>query len=168
MTTEKAILAGGCFWGMQDLFRNIDGVTNTRVGYTGGHVEKATYSMVKNGNTGHAESIEINFDNEKISYEEILKFFFKIHDATTINRQGNDIGDSYRSAIFYLDNKQKETAEKVIKDFDKSRILPAKIQTELSSASEFWQAEQEHQDYLEKFPNGYTCHWIRPDWVIDN
>jgi peptide-methionine (S)-S-oxide reductase len=161
-STEKAILAGGCFWGMQDLIRKIPGVTSTRVGYSGGDVPNATY---RNHGT-HAEAIEINFDPSVLSYRKILEFFFQIHDPTTRNRQGNDIGTSYRSAIFYADEKQKATAEDTIADVNASGLWPGKVATELAPEGPFWEAEPEHQDYLERLPNGYTCHYIRPDWVL--
>jgi len=162
MQTETAILAGGCFWGMQDLIRRYPGVISTRVGYSGGDVPNATY-----GNHGtHAEAIEIVFDPKRISYRDILEFFFQIHDPTTKNRQGNDIGLSYRSAIFYRDATQKAVAEDTIADVDASGLWPGKVVTELAPAGPFWQAEPEHQDYLERIPNGYTCHFIRPDWKL--
>ncbi|SOC06865.1 peptide-methionine (S)-S-oxide reductase MsrA [Rhodobacter maris] len=159
---EKAILAGGCFWGMQDLIRKLPGVAKTRVGYTGGEVENATYR--NHGN--HAEAIEILFDPAVISYRRLLEFFFQIHDPTTPNRQGNDRGPSYRSAIFYLDAAQRHCAEDTIADVDASGLWPGKVVTELAPAGPFWEAEPEHQDYLERIPNGYTCHRIRPDWVL--
>jgi len=159
---EKAILAGGCFWGMQDLFRRQPGVLSTRVGYSGGEVENATY-----GNHGsHAEAIEILFDPEQTSYRDILEFFFQIHDPTTLNRQGNDTGTSYRSAIFTLDDEQKRIAEDTIADVEASGRWPGKVVTEVAPAGPFWEAEPEHQDYLEHYPNGYTCHFVRPDWVV--
>jgi len=159
---EKAILAGGCFWGMQDLFRRQPGVLSTRVGYSGGDVENATY-----GNHGsHAEAIEILFDPEQTSYRDILEFFFQIHDPTTPNRQGNDTGTSYRSAIFTLDDEQKRIAEETIADVEASGRWPGKVVTEVAPAGPFWEAEPEHQDYLEHYPNGYTCHFVRPDWVV--
>jgi len=159
---EKAILAGGCFWGMQDLFRRQPGVLSTRVGYSGGEVENATY-----GNHGsHAEAIEILFDPEQTSYRDILEFFFQIHDPTTLNRQGNDTGTSYRSAIFTLDDEQKRIAEETIADVEASGRWPGKVVTEVAPAGPFWEAEPEHQDYLEHYPNGYTCHFVRPDWVV--
>jgi peptide-methionine (S)-S-oxide reductase len=161
-TTERAILAGGCFWGMQDLIRKLDGVVSTRVGYTGGDVANATY---RNHGT-HAEAIEIEFDPARVSYRKILEFFFQIHDPTTLNRQGNDRGESYRSAIFYLDDEQKAVAEDTIADVNASGLWPDKVVTDVSPAGPFWEAEPEHQDYLEKYPNGYTCHFIRPDWVL--
>lgn len=159
---ERAILAGGCFWGMQDLIRKLPGVENTRVGYSGGDVANATY---RNHGT-HAEAIEIIFNPELISYRQLLEFFFQIHDATTLNRQGNDMGTSYRSGIFYTSEKQRDTAQQIIEAIDAANILPGKIQTELKAAGEFWEAEPEHQDYLERYPTGYTCHYIRPHWVL--
>jgi len=162
MTTEKAILAGGCFWGMQDLIRKLPGVISTRVGYTGGDVPNATYR----NHRGHAEAIEIIFDPEKISYRDLLEFFFQVHDPTTRNRQGNDIGTSYRSAIFYLSDEQKQTAEDTIADVDASGLWPGKVVTEVTAAGPFWEAEPEHQDYLERYPNGYTCHFPRPNWNL--
>ena len=159
---EKAILAGGCFWGMQDLFRSQPGVMSTRVGYSGGSKPNATYPRHK----GHAEAIEIVFDPEQTSYRELLKFFFQIHNPTTVNRQGYDIGSSYRSAIFYLDDEQRRVAEETIADVDASGRWPAKVVTQVSAAGPFWEAEPEHQDYLERYPNGYTCHFVRPDWVL--
>ena len=162
MTTERAILAGGCFWGMQDLIRKQPGVTATRVGYSGGDVPHATY---RNHGT-HAESIEITFDPALTSYRKLLEFFFQIHDPTTINRQGNDIGTSYRSVIFYVSDAQKRIAEDTIKDVDASGLWPGKVVTEVVPAGDFWEAEPEHQDYLERIPDGYTCHFIRPDWKL--
>ena len=162
MTIERAVLAGGCFWGMQDLIRKKAGVVSTRVGYTGGEVPNATYR----NHEGHAEAIEINFDPETISYRDILTFFFQIHDPTTVDRQGNDVGSSYRSEIFYTTEAQKEMALKTIKDVDASGLWPGKVVTEVSPAGDFWEAEPEHQDYLERTPNGYTCHFARPDWVL--
>jgi peptide-methionine (S)-S-oxide reductase len=162
MTIQKAILAGGCFWGMQDLIRKMPGVESTRVGYSGGDVPNATY---RNHGT-HAEAIEINFDPSVISYRKILEFFFQIHDPSTANRQGNDVGMSYRSAIFYVDDQQKATAEDTIADVNASGLWPGKVVTELAPAGPFWEAEPEHQDYLERIPNGYTCHYVRPDWRL--
>jgi peptide-methionine (S)-S-oxide reductase len=159
---EKAILAGGCFWGMEDLFRKRPGVISTRVGYTGGDVPNATY---RNHGT-HAEAIEIVFDPEQTSYHELLEFFFQIHDPTTLNRQGNDIGASYRSAIFYLDEQQRRVAEETIADVDDSGRWPGKVVTEVTPGGRFWEAEPEHQNYLERNPYGYTCHFVRPDWVL--
>ena len=161
-SVEKAILAGGCFWGMQDLFRKRPGVVSTRVGYTGGDVPNATY---RNHGT-HAEAIEIVFDPERTSYRELLEFFFQIHDPTTLNRQGNDIGASYRSAIFYLDEEQRRVAEETIAHVETSGRWPGKVVTEVTPAGPFWGAEPEHQDYLERYPNGYTCHFVRPEWVL--
>ncbi len=160
--TEKAVLAGGCFWGMQDLIRKLPGVIATRVGYTGGDVPNATY---RNHGT-HAEAIEIVFDPGTISYRRILEVFFQIHDPTTRNRQGNDIGVSYRSAIYYVDDEQKRTAEDAIADVDASGLWPGKVVTEVEPVGDFWQAEPEHQDYLERYPSGYTCHYPRPNWVL--
>jgi peptide-methionine (S)-S-oxide reductase len=159
---DKAILAGGCFWGMQDLIRKLPGVVSTRVGYTGGEVENATYR----NHEGHAEAIEISFDPTQISYRDLLEFFFQIHDPTTVNRQGNDIGTSYRSAIFYTDDEQRRVAEETIADVQGSGRWPGKVVTEVTPAGAFWEAEPEHQDYLERYPNGYTCHFVRPDWVL--
>jgi peptide-methionine (S)-S-oxide reductase len=162
MTTERAILAGGCFWGMQDLIRKQPGVVSTRVGYSGGDVPNATY---RNHGT-HAESIEIVFDPARTNYRKLLEFFFQIHDPTTVNRQGNDIGTSYRSAIFYTSDEQKRIAEDTIADVNASGLWPDKAVTEVAPAGDFWEAEPEHQDYLERIPNGYTCHFIRPDWKL--
>jgi peptide-methionine (S)-S-oxide reductase len=161
-TKEKAILAGGCFWGMQDLLRNYPGVLATRVGYTGGETPNATY---RNHGT-HAEAIEIEFDPSAISYRRLLEFFFQIHDPTTPNRQGNDRGPSYRSAIFYTTEEQRRVAEDTIADVNASGLWPGKVVTEVVPASAFWEAEPEHQDYLERYPNGYTCHFIRPKWTL--
>ena len=162
MITETATLAGGCFWGMKDLIRKMDGVISTRVGYTGGDVENATY---KNHGT-HAEGIEVVYNPEKISYRRLLEFFFQIHDPTTENRQGNDRGMSYRSAIYYADEAQKAVALDTIADVNASGLWPDRVVTELEPVGAFWEAEPEHQDYLERIPNGYTCHFIRPDWVL--
>ena len=162
MKEERAVLAGGCFWGMQDFIRRLDGVISTRVGYTGGDVPNATYC---NHGT-HAEAIEIIFDPAKISYRRLLEFFFQIHDPTTRNRQGNDVGLSYRSEIFYTSDEQKRIAEATIADVESSGLWPGKVVTEVSPASAFWEAEPEHQDYLERIPHGYTCHFIRPDWKL--
>lgn len=159
---ETAILAGGCFWGLQHLLRDKPGVISTRVGYSGGDVKNATY---RNHGT-HAEAVEIVFDPAIISYRRILEFFFQIHDPTTTNRQGNDIGTSYRSGIYYTSESQKSVAEDTIKDVDASGLWPGKVVTELKPAGDFWEAEIEHQDYLLKYPGGYTCHFIRPDWVL--
>ncbi|WP_020654543.1 peptide-methionine (S)-S-oxide reductase MsrA [Massilia niastensis] len=160
--TETALLAGGCFWGMQDLLRRYPGVLSTRVGYSGGDVANATY---RNHGT-HAEAIEIVFDPAKISYRRILEFFFQIHDPTTKNRQGNDMGMSYRSAIFYLSDEQKLVAENTVADVNASGLWPGKVVTEIVPAGPFWEAEPEHQDYLERYPNGYTCHFVRPSWTL--
>ncbi len=165
-TIETAILAGGCFWGMEELFRHQPGVINTRVGYTGGHVPDVTYKDVKQGDTGHAEAIEVMFDSSQTSYRDILEFFFMVHDSTTKNRQGNDIGDSYRSAIFVENSEQAKVADELIRELDASGILPDPITTEVTKAGPFYEAEPEHQDYLQHYPNGYTCHWIRKDWKL--
>ena len=162
MSTETAILAGGCFWGMQQLLRRYPGVISTRVGYTGGDVANATY---RNHGT-HAEAIEIIFEPQKLSYRELLEFFFQIHDPTTLNRQGNDRGTSYRSAIFYASEEQKRTAKETIADVEASGLWPGKVVTEVAPAGPFWEAELEHQDYLERYPNGYTCHFVRPNWKL--
>ena len=162
MSTEKAILAGGCFWGVEELIRALPGVESTTVGYTGGDVPNATY---RNHGT-HAEGIEIIFDPEKLSYRKLLEFFFQIHDPTTRNRQGNDIGTSYRSAIFYLDEGQKEVALELIKELNAGKIYKNPIVTEVIPAGPFWVAEDYHQDYLQKYPAGYTCHYIRPEWKL--
>jgi peptide-methionine (S)-S-oxide reductase len=162
MVTEKAILAGGCFWGVEELLRSLPGVISTEVGYTGGNVPHATYY---NHGT-HAEGIEIIFDPSKISYRKLLEVFFQIHDPTTRNRQGNDMGASYRSAIFYLDEQQKQTAQALIAEIEKSKKWPGPVVTELVPVSDFWPAEAEHQDYLQRNPGGYTCHWVRPEWKL--
>ena len=162
MTSEKAILAGGCFWGVEELIRNLPGVLMTTVGYTGGDVPNATY---RNHGT-HAEAIEILFDPSKLSYRKLLEFFFQIHDPTTRNRQGNDVGTSYRSAIFYMDEQQKETAKALIAELTAAHIWSSPIVTEVVPATDFWVAEEYHQDNLQKYPEGYTCHFIRPDWKI--
>ncbi|MCX7290115.1 peptide-methionine (S)-S-oxide reductase MsrA [Janthinobacterium sp.] len=159
---EIAILAGGCFWGVQDLLRRYPGVIATRVGYSGGDVANATY---RNHGT-HAEAIEIIFDPNTISYRKILEFFFQIHDPSTENRQGNDRGTSYRSAIYYTSEAQRLVAEDTIRDVDASGLWPGKVVTEVAPAGPFWEAEPEHQDYLQRLPHGYTCHYIRPDWVL--
>jgi peptide-methionine (S)-S-oxide reductase len=162
VSTERAVLAGGCFWGVQDLLRRYPGVMSTRVGYSGGEVPNATY--LNHGN--HAEAIEIMFDPKIISFRKLLEFFFQIHDPSTLNRQGNDRGASYRSAIFYTSDEQKRAAEDTIADVDASGLWPGKVVTEVAAAGPFWEAEPEHQDYLEKYPDGYTCHFIRPDWTL--
>jgi peptide-methionine (S)-S-oxide reductase len=161
-SNERAVLAGGCFWGMQDLLRRYSGVIFTRVGYTGGDVANATYR----NHEGHAEAIEIIFDPQTISYRKILEFFFQIHDPTTVNRQGNDNGTSYRSAIFYTTDEQRKIAEETIADVNASGLWPGKVVTEVVPAGTFWEAEPEHQDYLERIPNGYSCHFIRPNWIL--
>ncbi|MFC9560829.1 peptide-methionine (S)-S-oxide reductase MsrA [Agromyces sp. NPDC056965] len=160
--TETAILAGGCFWGMEDLIRKRPGVLTTRVGYTGGDVPNATY---RNHGT-HAEAIEIVFDPEVESFRDLLEFFFQIHDPSTLNRQGNDIGTSYRSAIFPTSDEQQAVALDTIADVDASGLWPGPATTEVAPAGPFWEAEPEHQDYLEKYPNGYTCHFVRPGWKL--
>jgi peptide-methionine (S)-S-oxide reductase len=160
--TETAILAGGCFWGVQELIRRQPGVIATRVGYTGGEVANATYR----NHRGHAEALEIVFDPAVISYRRLLEFFFQIHDPTTLNRQGNDLGDSYRSAIFYTNDEQKRVALDTIADVEASGIWPGKVVTTVTPAGAFWEAEPEHQDYLQRIPNGYTCHFIRPNWRL--
>lgn len=162
ISTERAVLAGGCFWGMQDLIRKMPGVENTRVGYTGGDVPNATY---RNHGT-HAEGIEIEFDPSRIGYRDLLEFFFQIHDPTTKNRQGNDQGMSYRSAIYYANDEQKAVAVDTIADVEASGLWPGKVVTEVETAGDFWEAEPEHQDYLERIPHGYTCHFVRPDWKL--
>ena len=162
MSEERAVLAGGCFWGVQDLLRRYPGVISTRVGYTGGEVPNATY---RNHGT-HAEAIEIVFDPAKISFRKLLEFFFQIHDPTTKNRQGNDTGMSYRSAIFYTSDEQRRIAEDTIADVDASGLWPGKVVTEVVPVGDFWEAEPEHQDYLLANPGGYTCHFIRPDWTL--
>ncbi|WP_279356157.1 peptide-methionine (S)-S-oxide reductase MsrA [Methylobacterium indicum] len=162
MAYERAVLAGGCFWGMQALIRRQEGVVATRVGYTGGDVANATY---RNHGT-HAEAIEITYDPARTSFRRILEFFFQIHDPTTPNRQGNDRGLSYRSAIFYVDDEQRRVAEETIADVEASGLWPGRVVTELAPAGPFWEAEPEHQDYLERHPNGYTCHFVRPNWRL--
>lgn len=162
ISQERALLAGGCFWGMQGLIRQLDGVQSTRVGYTGGDVENATYA----NHGSHAEALEIVFDNEIISFRDILAYFFQIHDPSTADRQGNDKGESYRSEIFYTTDEQKQMALKTINDVNTSGLWPAPAVTKVTKASAFWEAEIEHQDYLERIPNGYTCHFPRPDWVL--
>jgi len=162
MTTETAILAGGCFWGVQDLIRRQPGVISTRVGYSGGDVPNATYRH----HGSHAESVEITFDPEQTSFRNLLEFFFQVHDPTTKNRQGNDMGASYRSAIFYTSDEQKRVAEDTIADVNASGLWPGKVVTEVTAAGPFWQAEPEHQDYLMRYPDGYTCHYVRPNWKL--
>ena len=168
MTQETAILAGGCFWGMEDLFRKLPGVLDTTVGYTGGSLPNPTYADMKRRDSGHAEAIEIIFDNERISYRELLEFFFQIHDPTTKNRQGNDMGPSYRSVIFFMNGYQKIAAEQLIHEMTASRKWPGRIVTEIAAAGKFYTAESSHQDYLVRYPNGYTCHFIRPQWKLSS
>jgi peptide-methionine (S)-S-oxide reductase len=160
--SERAVLAGGCFWGMQDLIRKLDGVVSTRVGYSGGDVPNATYR--RHGT--HAEAIEVVFDPARMSFRKLLEFFFQVHDPTTKNRQGNDVGMSYRSAIYYTSPEQKRVAEDTIADVDASGLWPGRVVTEVAPAGPFWEAEPEHQDYLERIPNGYTCHFVRPGWKL--
>ena len=162
MSTERAILAGGCFWGVQELLRKKDGVISTRVGYSGGDVPNATYR----NHGSHAEAVEIVFDPARIGYRDLLEFFFQIHDPSTRDRQGNDIGTSYRSAIFYASPEQQRVALDTIADVDASALWPGKAVTEVVPAGDFWEAEPEHQDYLQRHPGGYTCHWPRPDWKL--
>jgi len=162
MAIESAILAGGCFWGMQDLIRKLAGVQLTRVGYTGGDIANATYRH----HGTHAEAIEIEFDNEIISYRDILTFFFQIHDPSTSDQQGNDKGSSYRSEIFFQTNEQNVLALKVIDDVNASGLWPGPVVTKVTQAGDFWEAEPEHQDYLERYPKGYTCHFPRANWVL--
>ena len=164
--TETAYLAGGCFWGMQDLIRRLPGVVSTRVGYTGGDLENATYRQVCTGTTGHTEAVEIVFDPEQVSFRDLLELFFQIHDPTTPDRQGNDRGTQYRSAIFWHDESQRETAEDTIADVEASGLWPGKVVTEITPAGAFWEAEPEHQDYLQRIPHGYTCHFVRPEWKL--
>jgi peptide-methionine (S)-S-oxide reductase len=163
-TTKTAILAGGCFWGVEDLVRELRGVISTRVGYTGGDNDHPTYR----NHPGHAEAVEITYDPTQTDYRTLLEFFFQIHDPTTKNRQGNDIGTSYRSAIFYLDDDQKRIARDTIANVNASGLWPAAVVTEVTPASDFWEAEPEHQDYLQRYPGGYTCHYVRPDWKLDS
>ena len=162
MATETAILAGGCFWGAQELLRRKPGVVSTRVGYSGGDVANATYRH----HGDHAEAVEIVFDPDVITYRDLLEFFFQIHDPTTLNRQGNDVGRSYRSAVFYTSDEQKSVALDTIADVDASGLWPGKVVTEVAAAGPFWEAEPEHQDYLQTYPNGYTCQWVRPGWKL--
>jgi len=162
MGYKKAILAGGCFWGMQELLRKLPGIIESRVGYTGGDAKNATYR----NHGSHAEAVELIYDDSLISYRDILEYFFKIHNPTTLDRQGNDIGTSYRSEIFYIDDEQKETALKLIEEIERSGKWPGKIVTKVSKAGDFWEAEEEHQDYLQKYPTGYTCHFERDEWVL--
>lgn len=162
MTEERALLAGGCFWGTQELIRGLDGVLSTQVGYTGGKVSRATYR----NHDGHAEAVEITFDPDRISYRQLLEFFFQIHDPSSLNQQGNDVGTSYRSAIFYTSDEQKRIAEDTIADVEASGLWPKKVVTELVRAGEFWEAEAEHQDFLQRYPSGYNCHFVRPNWRL--
>jgi peptide-methionine (S)-S-oxide reductase len=165
---KTAVLAGGCFWGMEELIRNQPGVTKTQVGYAGGELDNPTYNDVKTGRTGHAEAVEITYDPSVMSYEKLLRWFFQIHDPTTKDRQGNDRGSQYRSAIWYQDDEQKAAAEKIISEVEASGKWPGPVVTELGPAGPFWRAEEFHQDYLQKYPNGYTCHYVRPDWTLDD
>ncbi|WP_417474312.1 peptide-methionine (S)-S-oxide reductase MsrA [Luteimonas mephitis] len=162
MATERAILAGGCFWGVQELLRKMDGVVSTRVGYSGGDVPNATYR----NHGSHAEAVEIVFDPARISYRALLEFFFQIHDPSTLDRQGNDRGASYRSAIFFTTPEQARVARDTIADVDASGLWPGKVVTEVEPAGDFWEAEPEHQDYLQHYPTGYTCHFVRPGWKL--
>jgi methionine-S-sulfoxide reductase len=162
----KAIFAGGCFWGMEELIRVRPGILGTRVGYTGGHVSNPTYQMVCTKTTGHAEAIEIEYDNLVTSYGALLEFFFQIHDPTTLDRQGNDVGDSYRSEIFTLNSEQEIEANDIIAKIDKSGHWPGKVVTKVSKATDFWEAEPEHQNYLQQYPRGYTCHFLRDNWIL--
>ena len=162
MTTERAVLAGGCFWGMQELIRKMPGVVSTRVGYTGGDVPNATYR----NHGSHAEAIEILFDPAQTSYRRLLEYFFQIHDPTTVDRQGNDRGASYRSAIYFTSDDQEAIARATIADVEASGLWPGKVVTQVEPAGDFWQAEPEHQDYLQRIPHGYTCHFVRPGWVL--
>jgi peptide-methionine (S)-S-oxide reductase len=162
MNQERAVLAGGCFWGMQDLIRKMDGVISTRVGYSGGDVPNATYRH----HGTHAEAIEVVFDPARLGYRKLLEFFFQVHDPSTKNRQGNDMGMSYRSAIYFTSDEQKRVALDTIADVDASGLWPGRVVTEVAPAGPFWEAEPEHQDYLERIPNGYTCHFVRPGWKL--
>ncbi|CAK0765155.1 Peptide methionine sulfoxide reductase MsrA [Gammaproteobacteria bacterium] len=166
MTNETAILAGGCFWGMEELIRNLPGVQATRVGYTGGQIDNPTYEEVKTGHTKHVEAIEITFNPTQLTYEQLLKFFFKIHDPSTQNRQGNDRGTQYRSVIFYMSEAQQRIAEEVITGINHSGKWPGRVVTEVVRAGTFYEAEAYHQKYLKHHPSGYTCHFIRPDWTL--
>lgn len=163
---DKAILAGGCFWGMEDLFRKLPGVTKTRVGYTGGRANNPTYATVKTGTSGHAEAIEVTFDPAQTSYRAILEFFFQIHDPTTKDRQGNDMGTQYRSAIFFTSPEQRQTAQDIIAEIENSSVWPGTVVTEIVQAGPFYEAEGYHQNYLVNNPGGYTCHFVRPNWVL--
>jgi peptide-methionine (S)-S-oxide reductase len=166
MTAETAILAGGCFWGMEDLIRKLPGVIDTEVGYSGGTTANPTYKDVKSGKTGHAEAVRIAFDPAKLSYRKLLEFFFQIHDPTTLNRQGNDVGTQYRSAIFYLTPEQEAAARSTIRDLEAAQVYGGKIVTDVVAAGPWTDAEDVHQDYLERYPEGYTCHFIRPNWTL--
>ncbi len=166
MSIEKATLAGGCFWGMEELFRHRPGVVATRVGYTGGHLKNPTYDDTHDSKSGHAEAIEVSFDTAETSYRALLEYLFQIHDPTTPNRQGNDIGTQYRSAIFYADEAQKRAAEEVIAAVNVSGKWPGKVATTLEPLGVFYEGEDHHQNYLQKHPHGYTCHWVRPDWTL--
>ncbi len=166
MNKKQAILAGGCFWGMEDLFRKIEGVTATRVGYTGGSTANPTYKDVKTGTTGHAEAIEVTYDPARADFRALLEFFFQMHDPTTTDRQGNDIGSQYRSAIFYQSEDQAQIAYELIREINEAAFLPRPVVTDIVPASTFYEAEEYHQDYLEKNPGGYTCHFIRPNWRL--
>lgn len=161
---QQAILAGGCFWGMEELIRKLEGIIDIKVGYIGGKIKNPTYEIVSSGLSGHAEAVKIIFNPDIINYEKILRFFFQIHDSTTLNRQGNDIGSQYRSAIFYLNEEQREIGQDLIKKANDSKLFPGKIVTEITKAEEFYEAEEYHQDYLQKYPNGYSCHMIRHNW----
>ncbi len=162
MTTETAILAGGCFWGAQELLRERPGVISTRVGYSGGDTPNATYR----NHGDHAEAVEVVFDPDVITFRDVLEFFFQIHDPSTRDRQGNDVGRSYRSAIYYLSDEQQRVAVDTIADVDASGLWPGAVVTEVAPAGAFWEAEPEHQDYLRNYPAGYTCHFVRPGWVL--
>ena len=162
MTTERAVLAGGCFWGMQDMFRRLRGVVSTRVGYTGGDIATPSYG----NHEGHAEALEIVFDPAVVSYRTVLEHFFQVHDPTTYEQQGSDFGPSYRSAIFYTDEQQKETALATIAEIEATGLWPGPVVTEINPEERFWQAEPEHQDYLQRHPGGYSCHFVRPNWRL--
>lgn len=164
--SKRIVLAGGCFWGVQDLFRKQPGIISTRVGYTGGRMTQVNYCEVKTGATGHVEAVEVIYDPSVTCMSDILAFFFQIHDPTTLNRQGNDRGSQYRSAIFYSDDEQRQMALDLIMEIEKSGLWPGKVVTEVLLEQPFWEAEPEHQDYLERYPNGYTCHYVRPDWQL--
>lgn len=163
MATERAVLANGCFWGSQELLRKLPGVISTRTGYSG---DPSTPDATYRRHGDHAEAVEVLFDPSLLSYRRLLEFFFQIHDPTTLNRQGNDLGRSYRSAIFYTDDEQRQVALDTISDVERSGRWPGTVVTEVEPVSDFWEAEPEHQDYLQKYPQGYTCHWVRPDWTL--